>query len=176
MINLLPYHERKTIERVRMLRAASATLGALVILTISGGLLFFPTLMTINSRHALAEKQIALLEQEGVVASAVDIAALEQRANTLVSKFAAPTGIAPIARAATLQRRVTGGISLTGFVLNQTNPLLIEVNGTAASREALQRFVISLEEEASISAVDSPITNYVKSKDNEFTIRVMFKE
>jgi Tfp pilus assembly protein PilN len=176
MINLLPYQERKTIKRVRILRAASATLGALIILTITGGLLFLPSLMTISSRHALAEQQIARLEQEGVVASAVDIAALEDRANTLVSKFATPTGIPPIDRVATLRNRTTSGISLTGFVLDQEDPLQLEVNGTAASREALQRFVISLEEEASINTVDSPITNYVKSKDNEFTIRVMFKE
>jgi Tfp pilus assembly protein PilN len=176
MINLLPYRERKVIERVRMLRAASSTLGALIVLTIVGGLLFLPTLMTINSRHALAEDQIALLEQEGIVASAVDIANLENRANMLVSKFAAPTGIAPIDRVITLRRLVTNGISLTGFVLDTTDQRLIQINGIAASREALQVFVGTLEEEGSISMVDSPITNYVKSKDNEFTIKVTFKE
>lgn len=176
MINLLPYQQKKIVERTRVLRFASATLGAIIILVIVAGLLFLPTLMTINSRHGLAERQIALLEQEGVVISEVDIANLDARAQTLVSKFATAVGTSPVTYIATLRGLAQSGVTISGFVLDQSNPLIMDISGMATNRTVLQQFVATLEKDSKIAAVESPITNYVKSKDNEYVIKVTFKE
>jgi Tfp pilus assembly protein PilN len=175
MINLLPYQEKKLIKRTVTMRVLTTTLVVLTILVIVGGLLFLPTLMTINSRYGLAQSQIALLEREGVVTSTVNIADLEARTNMLENKFAATLPTSPILYIDTVRAEAGPGISLIGYTTSVDNEKKLEIQGITASREALQRFTAALEKNSKIASVDSPIANYVKSKDNQFTISVVFK-
>jgi Tfp pilus assembly protein PilN len=176
MINLLPYNQKKLIERIRLIRVAAVTIGAMILLTIAGGLLFMPTLMTINSRFALAQSEIAVLEAEGVVTGERDIAALQARTATALRQFAAPLGVPPTTYIDTIRSQADGGISLSGFTrVEGLDPTMLVI-GVAANREALKRFIASLQAQPNVTSVDSPITNYVKNKDSDFTITIIFKK
>lgn len=175
MINLLPYQEKKLIQRIMIMRVVTTTLVVATILAVVGGLLFLPTLLTIGSRYDLAQSQISRLEQEGVVTSTVNIADLEKRTTTLEEKFAQVLPTSPIAYVTAVRQAVVPGITLVGYTLDKDQKKMLTVTGIAANREVLQSFANTLQTNDMIASIDNPIVNYVKSKDNQFTISVVFK-
>lgn len=174
MINILPYHQKKAIERLRMLRVASVTIWALAFLAGAAMLLLVPLLVTINSRFAIAGGQIEELERAGIVVRPVDVAALEARTQRLLQKLAAPTAPSPIEYIAVVRGIPAQGITLSGYTTGESNAPILEVAGTAATREALQRFIAALEKDERIASVESPVSNYVKSAASPFTISITF--
>lgn len=175
MSNILPYHHKKFIRQIRVLRLATATMWSLVILIVAAGLLLIPQLVVVRSHYSIAVEQIAQLERAGSVVDPVDIAALEARVTALSTKLAAPMPPVPTAYIATVRSVAVSGITLSGFSIDEgaAAPTL-EVSGTSASREALRRFVEVLEKTEGVTSVDSPVSNYVKSVSSPFQISVMF--
>jgi len=176
MINILPYSYKKDVNRLRRLRVFTVTIWAITILALIAVLLWFPLLVTINSRFAIANKQIAELERTGVVVSPVNVALLEERAKTLADKLATDLPPAPTQYVALIQSVPHSGITLSGFVVGATSALSIEVTGVAATREALQRFIAALEANEIVTAVESPVSNYVKSVQSPFSITVILTQ
>jgi hypothetical protein len=176
MINLLPYSQKKMVKRIRGLRAASATIGALILLVIIGGILFLPSLLTINSRYSLAQNEIKSLENSGVVTSDADIAALQARTQLLLKQFTAVLPTAPTVYVALAREQAAAGISLTGFVVKDAPEPTLQVTGIAATREVLQKYIERIKAQETVSSVDDPIANYLKSKNSEFTITITFKQ
>ena len=177
MINLLPYQEKKIVERMRVLRVINVTVFIAILLVIAAALLLLPTLVTINSRYELAQQQVSLLEKEGVVANPVDVQNLENRTKELVAKLAVPEEVSPTEYVEIITSTANASIMLTtfSFAHSEEAPTL-SVAGVATSREALQSYVSKLQSHESIASVDSPITNYVKNKDADFRITVVFKK
>ncbi len=173
MINLLPYKEKKSIEKIRSIRLASTTAGAVVVIFIIAGTLLFPTFITINSRSSLAINQIKTLEQDGDIASDVDIASLENRAQNVQAKLSIPTTVQPTYYVELIKSIAPVGIVVDRFNLQETNSL--EVFGITDSREILQGFIRSLESNEKILSVDSPVSNFVKSKNSLFKLKILFK-
>jgi hypothetical protein len=176
MINLLPAQQKKLVKRWYMLRALSVALGALIIMTALGALLFIPTLVTINSRYIIARNQIELLESTGTVASPVDIAGFDARSAALLAKLASARKTPPTEYIALLRDVAPDGVSPTGFAAVSGDTPQQTITGFANSREQLQVYVMALEALPSVAVVDAPISNYVGSKNVEFSITVTFKE
>ncbi len=175
MINILPYSQKKSIERLRMLRVATVTIWVLAFLSGVAILLLIPLLVTINARFAIAGGQIEALERAGVVARPVDVAILQARTERLAAKLAAPLPVPPVDYIAIVRSVPAFGIALTGFTLETRESPLLEIAGTAQSREALQRFIAVLEQHEKIASVESPVSNYVKSVNSTFKISIAFK-
>ncbi len=175
MSNILPYTQKKQVARIRVFRLAIATVSALALLTGIAVLLMLPLLVTINTRFALAEKQIVALENEGSLARPADVDALSARVDALSRKLASPLPASPMEAITVVRSVAVPGITLTGFSL-ETPAAALEVAGTAATREALQRFVATLEAAPQIALVDSPVSNYVQSTKGTFTIIVTFEQ
>lgn len=173
MINLLPYTEKKSIENIRSIRLfRMIVLGFIIVISV-GGLLLFPTLFNINSRFNLATNQIKSLENEGSIVSVINIAELEQRAQKVQKKLSLPPVPQPTDYIATVTSMVAPGIVLERFNLEQEKTL--EVFGINKTREGLQKFIKDLQSDASVESVDSPVSNFVKSKNSTFKITIKFK-
>jgi Tfp pilus assembly protein PilN len=175
MTNLLPYNQKKLVHRLAFLKLLTVTFAALLLLLVLGAILFFPTLITINSRYRLAQNQVLLLEKSGAIASPVDIASFDALTNALVQKLAAPSVAAPTEYIDTILSVVPAGIVIDGYTLSSTDAKAISVHGIAATREALQSYISMLEALPRVDMVDSPISNYVASKNSEFSITVSFE-
>jgi hypothetical protein len=179
MINLLPYKEKKIVEHVRIMRVVTVTLSMVTILVIIAGVLLLPTYITITSRYALAQKNISKLEKEGVITNNINIEDIDKRTNELVKKLTAPDDTPPAEYVALVRGASNNQIRLTGFSLatnNKTGAISFAVSGIALNREALQQYVSSLQKLEQVATVDSPISNYVKSKDADFAITLSFKK
>ena len=174
MIDILPYTQKHTLKRIRILRIATVIIWEVILLAVVAAALLLPTLMTVNSRYAIAIGQTERLEQSGAITKPVDVIELQQRTRLLKEKLAAPLVETPIGYIEHIQNKETSGIRLTGFAMSTTDPVL-EVSGVATSRQSLQQFIAVLEADAAIEVVDSPVTNFVKSTQSQFKIVITFK-
>lgn len=172
MINILPYNERKIIDRVRILRIITTLIWSLVILVLVGTILYFPTLITINSRYAIALNQMRLLEKSGTIISPVDVTSLDTRTRTLQAKLAATLSTTPIEYLSIARKLTPGDVNVTGFSVTKNT---LQITGIATTRRALQSYISILQNNSSIQSVDSPVSNFVKSVRIPFTISVTFK-
>jgi Tfp pilus assembly protein PilN len=173
MINLLPYKEKKIIKKLRIVRLLITCVSGFICFCIVAGILLLPTIITINSRFSLASKQVSSLEKSGEMASSVDIATLEKRARLVNSKLAITSPLTPMEYISLIKSYISTGITINRFAV--TGEKIIEISGIAQNRDSLQTLVSSLKKEPRISVVDSPVTNFIKNKDNVFTLLISFK-
>lgn len=173
MINLLPYKEKKTIERIRGIRMAQAVTIAFFIVILAGGVLLIPTLITINSRFAIATTQIKTLEHDGSITTDVDLSTLDTRSRIVKEKLALPISMEPTDYIELVRSSVPLGITLTRFTTD--DGVLLEVFGVAQNRELLQTFIASLEANPKVALVDSPVSNFIKNKNGTFRLTISFK-
>lgn len=176
MINILPYRQKKIVERIRFLRLLTATISAMIILVLAGGALLIPILVAINGQYTVASKQIVLLEKTGVVASPIDVAALQLRTKVLLDRLANTTEKSPTEYIDIVREQALAGITLSAFVKNEgAQSPTFRIDGVAQNRDTLKQFVTTLGKHEAVASVDSPVSNYVKNTNSVFTLTVVFK-
>lgn len=173
MINLLPYKEKKSIERIRGIRMAQAASIAFLILVAVGAILLIPTFITINSRFDIATAQIKILERDGSITTDVDLSTLETKVQTIKEKLALPPTIEPTGYIDLVKAVAPSGVTLTRFTTD--DGVLLEVYGVVQTREILQSFITSLEASPKVALVDSPVSNFIKNKNGTFKLTISFK-
>lgn len=139
-------------------------------------LLSIPILITINSRYEIATNQKRILEESGAVIEAVSLNTLEDRTRLLLSKLGAPTAPSPVQYIAFVRELAPSSVSLRGFVMDNNKIPILNVSGVANTRNDLQRFVDTIKADPRVALVDSPVSNFIKSTDNDFKITVTFKK
>jgi len=175
MINILPYNQKKVIERIRYMRIATVTLWVGIILFVVAIALFLPTLQTINSRFLITNEQMVRLEQSGAITKAVDVIELQRRTRVLKDILAANLPVSPMQYIDRIRTHATAGIILNGYDMSTAEKPVVEVRGVASTRQGLQQFVSALQSDATVASVDSPVSNFVKSSQSDFIITVTFK-
>ncbi|MBP9690978.1 hypothetical protein KBD81_02760 [Candidatus Woesebacteria bacterium] len=174
MINLLPYNQKKLVDRLRIFRVVMTVVMACALFIVVGIGLFVPTLVTINTRYAIATSQVEQFRASGAVVNPLAVSDLETRTTVLVDKFATPVSDAPVDYVTRVRSAAIAGVQLTGFVMQQGGIPMMQVTGTATSREQVQRFVETLRETAGVTTVESPLSNLIKSRDADFVVTVTF--
>ncbi len=175
MINILPPQQKKVIAHLRSMRMITTSLFAAIVLVAVAGMLFLPTLQTINSRYTIALDQMHRLEAKGEVIKPLDITDLQSRIKTLKTKLAAVMPVSPLEYVQHIRNYETRGIHMTGYVMNTTDQPVMQIRGIADTREALQQLITDLQSDQTISSIDSPVSNFVKSTQGEFVITITFK-
>jgi Tfp pilus assembly protein PilN len=173
MINLLPYKEKKSIEKIRSIKMAQTIVVGLLFLATTSIALLVPTWITTISRLNIGKVQISKLEREGMIASGVDLASLEARTNLVQSKLASELKSSPVEFIKTIRSLTPKGIVIDRY--GTQNGALIEVFGIAQNREILQSFIKTLESSGKVSLVDNPVSNFVKNKNGDFKLTLSFK-
>ncbi len=177
MSNLLPHNHIRLVKRLYKAKTISVTIWFLIAMTILGVVLFLPTLFTINSRFGIAQNQIKTLEQSGELVSPVDIALYEKNAEALLQSLAAPQPLSPTSYIGILTSVLTPGVTLTGFeILKSDDRTMVRTAGIAKTRESLQAYLVTLEQHNMVAVVDNPISNYIGSRDIEFSVVVTFNK
>lgn len=173
MINLLPYKEKRSIEKIRSIRLIRVVALGFVVILLVAWFLLLPTFITVNSRFSLVTSQIKSLEQQGIIVSDINISGIQQRSQKLQSKLSLPTTTQPTDYISIVKSLLLSGIMIDRFSSEQEGTL--DVFGVSRAREDLQNFIKDIENSGSVISVDSPVSNFVKSKNNNFKITVKFK-
>lgn len=173
MINLLPYTEKKGIDKVRFIRIVNTLLLGVVILLGIVGVLLAPSVITIANRFTLANTQIATLVRDEKIVSDVDLGTLESEVRTVERKLTLSAPSSPIVYAQKVRALAPPGVLVNRISSN--GDVLVEVYGTTTGRELLQSFITVLQGDPSVSQVDNPLSNLVKTKEGSFKITVTFK-
>lgn len=174
MINILPPSQKKLVRRIRIMRVVAAYLGSVIVLAVVAVVLLLPTYVSIRSREMALRSHTRALEANGVMVSAADIAALEARTKRMREKLTAKVPASPLVFVQIVGEVTVPGVKLVGFDIPNPEKNTAQIRGTASTREALQQFIGALQKDARIATVDSPITNFVKSSESEFTLTLTF--
>ncbi len=158
------------------MRITTVTLSGLILLMIVAMVLFLPTLHTINTRFALATNDIRILEQSGEVVKKINVIELKRRTKNIVDKLAAPLPPTPLKYIDVIRKYEKDGIKINGFLVNDASNRTIEIKGVATTRQNIQNLVNNLQSESGILSVNSPVANFIKNNQGDFTITVVFKE
>lgn len=173
MINLLPYKEKHSIEKIRTIRLVVASILGFICVVIVGAILLVPTFITINSRYSITKKQISDLQKNSSITTDVDIASFEKKVSLISSKLSSPKKNQPTMYFDVARSLVPQGISVTQFITIDSNR--ITVSGVADNRESLQSFIKALEANENIASVDNPVSNFIKNKNSVFSLSISFK-
>lgn len=173
MINLLPYKEKHSIEKIRNIRFVQLVVLGLFFICTAAILLLMPTFMSINYRYSLELKQMNKLEQSGMVSSNIDLPDLARRSKVAENKLSSLEVVGLTEYIDLLESLVPKGILINRIVSSQAKT--IEVSGIALNRDTLQKFLETLRKDASISSVDSPVSNFIEAKNSPFKISILFK-
>ncbi len=173
MINLLPYKEKKTIEKIRFLRLAQSLITVLIFLILASFALLLPTWLTISSRENIINKQISSLENGDLISDSIDLMELENKARSLKNIFQENQKDSLIDQINSVKSYANNGISIDRFNANESS--MVEIFGISKDRKSLQDFIDNLNSDPNISLVDNPISNFVKNKNGAFNLTIKFK-
>jgi hypothetical protein len=176
MIDILPVQQKVLIRRIRFMRMCTTIVSAIVVLAVIAGLLLLPTLETIRSRKIALQAYTKQLEEEGMIVSAEDITNLQSRTTALSARLAVPLPESPLSYIGIVKTHQISGIRLVGYEILNPEKRTLQIRGVATTRQILQQFISALQEDARIATVDSPVTNFVKSTESEFTMTITFTQ
>lgn len=176
MIDILPLPQKILIRRMRWMRIATTCLVGVILLVVIAAVLLLPTFETIQSRKVALGAYTKQLEAKGAIVSAGDISALEARTAVVAERLAGKIPESPLSYINTIKANQIQGIRLTGYEVATPEKRMVQLRGVAATRQVLQQFIAALQQDSHISAVDSPITNFVKSAESEFTMMITFTQ
>ena len=176
MIDILPLNQKTMIRRIRFVRILTTILVSIVVLMIAAALLLLPTFETIQSRTTALHAYTRELEENGLITTTDDIATLESRTKLLSERLASKVPESPLIYIDIIKSYRIQGVRITGYDIPSPEKRMIQLRGIASTRQTLQQFITALDQDARIATVDSPVTNFVKSTDNEFTLTITFTQ
>jgi cell division protein FtsB len=172
LTNLLPKERERSLRQTYFLRLV--TVGVLLLggIVAVHGVFLLPTYLYLQDEVAEQKETLATL------ATAVDDSEQKQvgaRVKSLADDSAYLAKLASIPKASASVAAVLAlprdGILLSGFSFAPTKDgAVMNLSGTAPTREALRRFEQSLKGAPFITGVDLPISAYAKERDIDFTV------
>ncbi len=173
MINLLPYKEKKIIGKIRLLRVLNSIIGAVFFLITSLLLLILPTVFTVNSRFNIYSEEIISLEKKGMISSDINLVFLYEKAQKIKPLLVAQNDASIIDTISLVEKQTPFGIKIERF--SSEDPKILEVFGSFDKRESLKSFIATLTSQPEFSMVDSPVSNFIKSKNGTFKLIISIK-
>jgi len=164
------------IRHIRTMRMINTALAGCTLLALVGLLLLLPTYEMIRTRAQALQLYTRELEANGVVISETDIALLQSRIKLLREKLTVHITYAPLTYVEVVEQHQVDGVRITGYDIENPEKQMMQIRGFATNRQVLQQFITVLQADTRIVVVDSPITNFVKSSEGEFTLMITFKQ
>lgn len=177
MINLLPYTEKKLLARIQMLRTCTAVFVLFAGFGLIALLLLLPTARALSGRYAAITQELSHGADDGSLIATSAIDTLAHRVAPLTTAFVSASTTTPVLymdTIASVAHANTVAIHINRYAVTDAGGHSVEVGGTATTRAALQNFIDTLRQTASIARVDSPVNNFVKSTNVPFTITIIF--
>ncbi len=173
MINLLPYKEKKIIGKIRLLRVLNSIVGVVFFLTTSLLLLILPTIFTVNSRFKIYSEEIVSLERDGLISNDINLASMFERSQKLKLLLVDQEDKSITDFISLIQKQAPVGIKIDKFL--SQDPEKIEVFGYFDKRDTLKSFISVLGNTPEFANVDSPVSNFIKSRNGTFKLVISVK-
>lgn len=176
LINLLPPERQRVIARGYLLRLGVVTAILVIALTLIAGLLLLPSYVLLTQSAFAKATRLSNLE---IILSSADekslsahLAILSSDAAALVALGKAPSASAAVRAALAVSRP---GVVLSGFVYTPAageTAGTLAISGTAATRDALRTYQLTLESAPFAVIVNLPVSAYAQDTNITFTITV----
>lgn len=174
--NLLPASEKKALQAEKNLRLTTigSVLGILAVIIVGGFTWGLQQIVALNKTSL--DQQLATLQNQQRTSEAGQVNAQIEEFNKLLTFFDGAFNNQPV-WTPILEKL----ISLTptgmtwGEVTGSTKDTLVEIKGTAATREVLLQALDAFKAEPQIDSVDSPLSNIVVRENIPFTITLKLK-
>lgn len=174
MINLLTKKQKKTIHHIRILRIwISIVMGTVSLIGISL-ILFFPTLLIINNKYTSAQEDQKKVESTSLI-TPESLTQLTKRVSETETVFAVPEHQSTLTHVEVIYEKKTPGITISRITNTSRENRTLEIAGIASTRTILAGYEASLREDPRIQKVESPVSNYVKTQDTVFILKIQFK-
>lgn len=179
MINLLPYEDKKEVEKEGLRRfviVAVFSISAIFLICI---LLMAPAYLSLYEERASLIKEEHLLKQGAPVEKMNEIAAKIKKTNSKLSVIeSSADGRSVPEDLKKIIDSIPSGVSINGISFNRqkiSEHGRVSLNGKANSRENLTSFIRILNDSGRFSKVDSPVSNILKKNNVDFLINLEFK-
>ena len=173
-INLLPPERRRMLSREYLIRLSIVAVMLATVLAVIAALLLLPAYVFLTTNIVAKEARLANIEStlssSDEVALSARITALSNDAAALAALEDAPSASASIRTVLAIARP---GIILSGLTFSSgvdKKPSVLAVSGRAATRDALRRYQIELQNAPAALSADLPVSAYAKDSDIAFTI------
>lgn len=179
MINLLPYEDKKEVERESFRRFA-----VVATLSISAALLISIVLMA-PAYFSLYQERSGLLKEEGLLQQGTQA----EKMSEVVNKIKMTNSRLSVIESSAITKSVPedlkkiidlvpSGVGIDGISFTKQNISVrgrVVLSGRANSREDLPPFIRTLYDSGLFSKVDSPVSNILKKNNVDFLINLEFK-
>ncbi|MGE5540867.1 MAG: hypothetical protein ACM3TU_01105 [Bacillota bacterium] len=174
LTNLLPPERLKAQRQEYFIRLATVSIFMLSFVLIASGVLLAPSYLFLHQemqgREAHIQELDARLNAIGGEAATKRLAAVATNAMYIARLASTTTSTAAIRTVLDIPRP---GITISGFTFTapiQDGKTTMMITGTAATRESLRSYALTLGQQPFISGVDLPISAYAKEADIPFSI------
>lgn len=178
LTNLLPPERQRALSRIYLARLSVVGAVFIIALTLASTALLLPTYVFLNQSAEAKEKRLAAVNS---ALATSDEKVLSERLAALTRDAAILTALADNPSASESLRSVLSvprpGIALSGlsYALERgTRFRSVSLSGVAATRDALRRYQLALEDAPSIAAASLPVSAYAKDADISFAVTVTF--
>lgn len=174
LTNLLPPERKKTLKRAYVMRLSATAFLLLSFLVISLTLLQSPILLfKWNQVQALKSEEARSTQELGTIGSTEAGGRIKMMNDNLVYLARLSTTTSAVETVTMITNLPYTDVRLTGLSYTPSAkgaPGKMIVNGTAATREALQRYVNLLRTIPLVTGADLPISTFAKESDIPFSI------
>ena len=178
MSNLLPQSTQGHNRREYYLRFAAVSLYALAVLSLVATVLLVPSYILSSAKEEIAQKEQALFRERVELAAGESVAGQIEAINARAKILSSDIGpeVAPIIEKSVLGVRPRSVmLSDIRYERDSKGIRKVTIGGTAATRDALQQYVETLEKTGQFSSVELPLSNFVKRTNIEFVASMIIK-
>jgi hypothetical protein len=180
MSNLLPNEEKKIIRREYALRRIAVIFSLILFVIVLFLVLLIPTFLVSNSKFEEISKKAGLIN--GMTSETSDQNNLNLKMDEIKEKVGIlnpnqTTGVNKIFSAIIDIKNKIENIKIIGLSYENKDggKIAIAVNGISSDRESLKTFEKQVKDNNLFSNVDLPISNFTKSKDIDFSMKMETK-
>lgn len=174
-INMLPPARRERLAREYFVRLGVLFLSLVTVMTVVASVLLIPTYIYLTQNLEARQQYAASLGDGG----ATSLTEISERRKALASRVATLTPLMTEPSVSELVRNVLAaprtGVAILSLSYSRgvaTNPGVLLVSGTAATRDALQAYQRTLQAAPYVSTAEVPVSAFAKDADLPFTITV----
>lgn len=178
LTNLLPPERQRALSRIYLTRLSIVGAAFIIALTVASAVLLLPTYMFLTQSAESKEKRLAAVN---AALATSDETVLSERLAALTKDAAILATLADNPSVGESIRAILSvprsGITVSGFSYafeRAAGSRTVSLTGVAATRDALWRYQLALEDAPSILSASLPVSAYAKDADISFTISVTF--
>ena len=174
MNNILPQEEKREIKKMMHMRLWIAVCGGLMVLLAMLWVLLIPTELLLKTQLAVLHNQSdSLRARSGAVVLDQSITALTTQTASLEKTLVLPKDKPFYQTVKTILGSSYPGIAIQSISISSA-PGAVSVSGIAQDRESLEAFDAHLHTLPGVTDIESPLSNFIKSKGGQFSVSVIF--